>query len=555
MSQAAFSLLSAGIKLKGLKNSDKDRFKKEKQSAVRSLPGKESAGVASSIDVFHYDTDESEKRDAASRKRERKDRKRSVDKGEEEGTEKEVKVDVPEEPKTAFVSEDELNEFRHRMHISVDGGDIPPPITTFDEMPFRKDQAALKHCILRNIEKSEYKEPTPIQMQSIPVLIQNRDILGIAPTGSGKTAAYLLPLLQKLDHPEKTHVRALVLTPTLELATQVHNHFTRLAAGSGLKSLVLSKATLAGTLQQSAVDCVVSTPLRLVSAISAKQIDFPRVETLILDEGDKLFEEGFLPQIDAILGACSCATLHRQLFSATLPPGVESLARTVLRDPVRVVVGRRNASSDHVTQTLKYCGTEEGKLLAFRAMLREGFEPPMLVFVQSKERARQLFAEVAYENVNVDVIHSDMSLKARQEAVTRFRTGDTWVLIATDLLGRGLDFLGLNTVLNYDFPQSGVDYVHRVGRTGRAGRKGTAITLFTEEDKPMLRSIANIMKISGCDVPEWMLQLKKIDKKERRRVAKHAVKRDDITTQAKFDKKKKVFKKKKPSKRMEDGSS
>lgn len=201
-------------------------------------------------------------------------------------------------------SEDELNEFRHRMHISVDGGDIPPPITTFDEMPFRKDQAALKHCILRNIEKSgrrSYSVARRIQGTDShsdaehSVLIQNRDILGIAPTGSGKTAAYLLPLLQKLDHPEKTvgvHSDFEAACPRIGVDADAgagHAGAQPLYAScggqraeitgaieSGRFSLPLPQATLAGTLQQSAVDCVVSTPLRLVSAISAKQIDFPR---------------------------------------------------------------------------------------------------------------------------------------------------------------------------------------------------------------------------------------------------------------------------------------
>ena len=406
-------------------------------------------------------------------------------------------------------------------------------------MPFRSDQLSLKKTVLHNIENFEYKEPTPIQMQSIPVVIQDRDLLGIAPTGSGKTAAYLVPLIQRLDHHDSDHIRSVILTPTLELAAQVHRHLQRLAQGSGLRSLVLSKSTMhLFSRKHHTVDCLISTPLRLIGAIDSGAIELSQAEILVLDEGDKLFEDGFIEQIDEIMAACSNPHLQRLLFSATLPQGVEAIARTVLRDPIRVLIGQRNTTNSDVEQKLVYCGKEEGKLLALRNIIQEGFEPPMLIFVQSKERARQLYTELAYDKINVDVIHSDLSHSARTAAINRFRTGETWVLIATDLLGRGLDFLGLNTVVNYDFPQSGVDYIHRIGRTGRAGRKGKAITLFTEDDKPMLRSIANVMKISGCDVPEWMLELKKINKGDRKRIQKHGIKREEITTQAKFDKKK-----------------
>ncbi|OAO14304.1 DEAD/DEAH box RNA helicase [Blastocystis sp. ATCC 50177/Nand II] len=546
MSEAAFSLLSLGLSFKGVKKSEKELFKKGKHSKMAPKIQKTTIDIPTSIDVFHYENGEEAKAETKSRKRERQERRASVD---NDAAEKGVKSS-----EVHFKSEDQINEFRNRLHISVMGGDIPNPITSFDQMAFTPEQAELKQTVLRNIEGFEYKEPTPIQMQSIPIVIANRDILGIAPTGSGKTAAYLLPLIQRLGTHQPDRIRSIVLTPTAELAHQVSRHFARLSEGSGLKSLVLSKPTLTGVIDKGVkVDCLVATPLRLISTIASKTIDFAGVEVLVLDEGDKLFEDSFVEQIDAILAACTNPRLQRLLFSATLPSGVEDLARTVLRDPIRVVIGTRNASNTNVEQKLLYCGNEDGKLLALRNILREvvfswcshvqGFQPPMLIFVQSKERARQLYTELAYDNVSIDVIHSDLSPAARAAAINKFRIGETWVLIATDLLGRGLDFLGLNTVVNYDFPQSGVEYIHRVGRTGRAGRKGTAITLFTEDDKPMLRSIANLMKLSGCEVPEWMLQLKKIDKRDRKRIEKHAIKREDITTQASFDKKRKKAKK------------
>ena len=174
--------------------------------------------------------------------------------------------------------------------------------------------------------------------------------------------------------------------------------------------------------------------------------------------------------------------------------------------------------------------------------------PPVIIFVQSRERAAALFKELVYDGINVDVIHADRTKKQRDTIIKKFRIGETWVLIATDLMARGMDFKGVNCVINYDFPQSTVSYVHRIGRTGRAGRKGKAITFFTESDMKYLRSIANVMKISGCeDVPEWMLKLKKQNRSERKYMKKYAPKRSRISTTSGFDKKKRNNKRSKHS--------
>lgn len=234
------------------------------------------------------------------------------------------------------------------------------------------------------------------------------------------------------------------------------------------------------------------------------------VEYLILDEADRLFELGFLDQVDKVLSACSHPQLKRALFSATMEQGVETLARTVLRDPVRMVVGARNSATASIQQELLFVSNEEGKLIAMRQMLQSGLPLPALVFVQSKERAQQLYQELVYESVAVDVIHADRTQHQRMEAIRKFRAGKVWFLICTDLMARGIDFKGVSTVINYDFPVSSVSYIHRIGRTGRAGRQGRAITFFTEIDKPLLPSIAKLVKQSGSDVPEWMLKMHKI---------------------------------------------
>ncbi|KAG0484319.1 hypothetical protein HPP92_008232 [Vanilla planifolia] len=172
-----------------------------------------------------------------------------------------------------------------------------------------------------------------------------------------------------------------------------------------------------------------------------------------------------------------------------------------MHDAVRVVVGRKNSASALVEQKLLFAGSEKGKLLALRQSFAKSLNPPVLLFVQSKERAKELYKELAFDDLKVGVIHADLTQEQREDVVDNFRAGKTWVLIATDVMARGMDFKGVNCVINYDFPESAAAYIHRIGRSGRAGRPGEAITLFTEEDKPFLRNIANVMKDSGCEVP------------------------------------------------------
>ncbi|KAK9697759.1 hypothetical protein RND81_08G059500 [Saponaria officinalis] len=248
-----------------------------------------------------------------------------------------------------------------------------------------------------------------------------------------------------------------------------------------------------------------------------------RVEFLVLDESDKLFELGFVKQIDFVVKACSNPSIIRSLFSATLPDTVEDLARTLMHDAVRIIVGRKNTASASVKQKLVFAGSEEGKFLALRQSFAESLNPPVLIFVQSKERAQELYRELLFTDLKVDVVHTDLPQAQRENAVDNFRAGITWVLIATDVVARGMDFKGLNCVINYDFPDSASTYIHRVGRCGRAGRQGEAITLYTEEDVPFLRNIGNVMMQSGCEVPSWIMSMRKTKWK------RHTPHRDSIS--------------------------
>jgi len=267
------------------------------------------------------------------------------------------------------------------------------------------------------------------------------------------------------------------------------------------------------------------------------------VEHLVLDEGDRLLELGFLEQVDEILAACSSPNIHHYLFSATLPPNIENLAKSLMRDPARVTIGLRNTTVETVKQQLVFVGAEEGKLLAIRQLIKRGIRPPVLIFVQSIERAKELFHELIYDGINVDVIHSERTQAQRDQIVANFRVGKIWVLIATELLSRGMDFKGISMVVNYDFPQSVVSYIHRIGRAGRAGREGEAITYFTKDDAEYLRSIATVMRDSGCEVPEWMLSLKKPTKEMKKRLRMKPMERQSISTVPAYDLKK--FEKKK----------
>lgn len=255
----------------------------------------------------------------------------------------------------------------------------------------------------------------------------------------------------------------------------------------------------------------------------------------MLDEADKLFEEGtnaFRDQFDQIHGACTHAKRRVALFSATHTNPVARWLRTNARGAATVAVGQRNAATTLVDQKLQFVGSEAGKLLAFRELVRTGVQPPVLVFVDTKDRAEQLYKELIYDGINVDVIHADRGQQQRDAVVKAFREGKVWVLICTELIGRGIDFKGVNLVVNYDFPKSAIEYIHRIGRTGRAGRRGSAITYFTQADTVHLKAVARVVNSSGCEVPAYMLAMKEHSKRAKNKLLREAKPREAISTQS-----------------------
>ncbi|KAK7926148.1 hypothetical protein WMY93_008458 [Mugilogobius chulae] len=380
--------------------------------------------------------------------------------------------------------QEKVNRIRGQNRINVHGCDVPDPVCTFEEL---QSEYRLHSRILQNLKDAGLDTPTPIQMQAIPLMMHGREVLACAPTGSGKTLAFCLPLLTHLQQPANLGFRAVVISPTRELASQTYRELLRLSDGVGFRVHIIDKASLAakkyGPKSSKKYDILVSTPNRLIYLLSQDPpvLDLSSVEWLVVDESDKLFEagkSGFREQLATIFLACSGPKVRRAFFSATCTPDVEQWCRLNLDNLVTVNIGHRNTAVETVEQELLFVGSEDGKLVAMRDIIKKGFLPPML--------------------------------QQRDNVVNSFRSGHIWVLICTALLARGIDFKGVNLVLNYDFPTSAVEYIHRIGRTGRAGHCGKAITFFTENDKPLLRSIANVIKQAGCPVPDYMIGFKKI---------------------------------------------
>eukprot|EP00388_Colpodella_angusta_P016010 GDKJ01039684.1.p1 GENE.GDKJ01039684.1~~GDKJ01039684.1.p1 ORF type:complete len:549 (-),score=150.10 GDKJ01039684.1:59-1510(-) len=379
----------------------------------------------------------------------------------------------------------------------------------------------------------KFTTPSPIQSNAWPLMLDGAKLLASAPTGSGKTMAFLVPLLIKLKAPSKEFCRALIIQPSRELAQQTLREFQVLIGSKKFKARVLDgqlSVTDAATSSARRLDLCISTPLKMIQLLKEGQINFKELQHLVLDEADKLLDMGFQPQIDEILSFIpDISNVACHLFSATLPEGVVQLANSMIANPVRVAVGAINAAASTVDQELVFTTHEDGKLSALRQLIKSGeLAPPCLIFVQSKERAKQLFSEMVYEGWLVDVMHAERTQKQRDQLIQSFREGKIWFLICTDLMARGVDFKGVKTVLNYDMPQSSATYIHRVGRTGRAGKRGKAYTFFTTSDMEIIRPVVNVMVASGCEVPEYLLKTKKFTKQDRKELQKNAPERKPI---------------------------
>jgi ATP-dependent RNA helicase RhlE len=353
---------------------------------------------------------------------------------------------------------------------------------TFQDFAFDPRLAA-------GIAASGYTQPTPIQQAAIPEVLAGRDVLGVAQTGTGKTAAFMLPILQRLLDGPRKRPRALVLAPTRELAEQIAQATREFAGKTGLRSVTVyggvSKRDQADRLRRGA-EIVVACPGRLLDIEDDGDLDLDGIEVLVLDEADRMFDMGFLPDIRRIL-ALLPTPRQNLFFSATMPSAMRSLADSILVDPASVSIGA-SAPAATVSQAL-YPTTEglKGALLA--ALLRDLGPERTLVFTRTKYRARNLGRSLERNGHRVTVLEGNMTQSKRQAAIDGFRKGRYDVLVATDVAARGIDVVGIATVINYDLPETLDAYTHRVGRTGRAERTGAAVSLAAITDTPLLREI------------------------------------------------------------------
>ena len=353
---------------------------------------------------------------------------------------------------------------------------------------------------MRAVAEQGYTIPTPIQAQAIPFILTGRDLLGAAQTGTGKTAGFTLPMLQRLAEngaqgaTGKQAIRALVLVPTRELAAQVHESVRNYGKHMKMRSAMIFGGVgfnpQASEIRRG-VDIVVATPGRLLDHVQQRTIDLRSIEILVLDEADRMLDMGFIHDIRRII---ALLPVKRQnlMFSATFSDDIRKLSGSILRDPATVEVARRNEPIELVAQSV-YLVDRDRKRELLAHLIKEGDWRQVLVFCKTKHGANRLAQQLEKEGIQADAIHGNKSQPARTKALKRFKDNELQVLVATDIAARGLDIDALPHVVNFDLPNVSEDYVHRIGRTGRAGSTGEAISLVSADDRPLLRDIEKLI--------------------------------------------------------------
>ncbi len=351
----------------------------------------------------------------------------------------------------------------------------------------------LHPTLARGCEALGYTEPTPIQRQAIPVILSGADVIGCAETGTGKTAAFLLPLIQRISATPGAGVRALIVAPTRELASQIAASLDTLDPTKRVRSVTLvGGANMGRQLQEllRPAPVVIATPGRLLDHLERGSVNLSRVETLVLDEADRMLDLGFWPAIRCVLAKLPAAR-QTLLFSATMSPTIEGLARSTMRQPKLIEVSRRGRAPVMVEQTAYPVAMESKTALLLHLLERERFSR-VLVFTRTRRGAERLSHILAAREHQVNRIHADRTQPQREAALRGFKDGRHRVLVATDIAARGLDVEAISHVINYDVPEAPEDYVHRIGRTGRAGHIGRAITLVTPVEELSMRAIERL---------------------------------------------------------------
>ena len=353
-------------------------------------------------------------------------------------------------------------------------------------------------ALLSAIERAKYESPYPIQLEAIPAILHGKDLLGLAPTGSGKTAAYILPILQQLlgkEAPRDRSVPVLVLVPTRELAVQVAEVAENF--GRFLPRRIKSLAIFGGVsinpqmMKLGGTEILIATPGRLIDLMGRNSVSISRIQTLVIDEADKMLQMGFKEEMDHLFEYIP-RKKQTLLFSATMEGEVEELIKKLLQNPVRVQVAADDFTPDSITQSA-YRVSPEAKGPFLRQVIQSGDWKQILVFASSIRTADNIVGKLLKNGIDAVAFHGDKSQGARTEALARFKSGKTRVLVATDLAARGIDIQALPLVINYELPRSPKDYIHRIGRTGRAGMQGQAISLITPEEQHHFKVIQKKM--------------------------------------------------------------
>ncbi|MEA2059016.1 MAG: DEAD/DEAH box helicase [Thermodesulfobacteriota bacterium] len=359
------------------------------------------------------------------------------------------------------------------------------------------DTLGLRTPLLRAVEALGHTTPTPVQEQAIPSVFTGKDILAGARTGTGKTAAFALPILQQLDQEKgKTHhPRALILTPTRELAAQVQNDFKDYGRFLSLRTAVIfGGVNITPQIRQfqKGVDILVATPGRLLDHLGRKTLDLSQVKFLVLDEADRMLDMGFIHDIRKVI---KCLPVKRQnmLFSATYPKEIRLLASGLLKNPVQIEVSPGNSPAQGIDQEV-YQVSQTGKRTLLSGLIRDGNWNQTLVFTRTKHRANRLTKQLLSDGITAAAIHGNKSQATRTRALADFKSGAVQTLVATDIAARGLDIKHLPHVVNFDLPHVPEDYIHRIGRTGRAGEQGTALSLVSRDEQDLLKKIQRLLK-------------------------------------------------------------
>ncbi len=350
----------------------------------------------------------------------------------------------------------------------------------------------LNEALLEKCESLDFTEPTPIQKQAIPIVLKGADLIGCAETGTGKTAAFLLPTIQKLASQDKNGVKVLIVAPTRELVSQIEKAYIELANSKMRCVSIIGGASMKHQINalRRGVNVVIATPGRLLDHLKRGTINLSKVETLILDEADRMLDMGFLPAIKDIL---KVVPKERQtlLFSATVSNTIKTLAYSIMNEPKVIEVSRQNRTARTVNQLAYPVATASKTALLLNLLETNDYEK-VLVFTRTKRGADRIAHILSKRDMRANRIHSNRSQSQREAALKSFRGGTTQILVATDIASRGIDVDAVSHVINYDVPQAPEDYVHRVGRTGRAGNTGQAITLVTPNEELAMRGIEKL---------------------------------------------------------------